>query len=387
MRVLKNIDKWLLAYTVILFAIGTVMIFSASNVSAYVRYEASPYNYLIKQILILGLSLFASVVIMVFNTKTYGRVSTILTYLLLVTLFLLFIFGEVTNHARSWFEFGRFKIQPSEFLKVIMIVWTAKYYDLKAKKLDHYGVALYPLGIAFIAFLAIALQPDLGTALIFLSIFGFMFLLSSVSPKIKKTIVGIGVGLVLIVVLLFFSVGNSLLSERQRSRIMSVIEPSSPCSEENYYTDGNQICNGYIAINNGGLTGRGLGRSIQKYMYLPEAYTDFIFCVIVEELGLLFGIFIIILYILLLRRIILIGKKSLTNRDALICYGGAFYIFVHIMVNLFGVFGLTPMTGVPLPFMSYGGSYTLCLIALLTIIQRISFETNLKNNYELGKNR
>ena len=132
-----------------------------------------------------------------------------------------------------------------------------------------------------------------------------------------------------------------------------------------------------IAINNGGLTGVGLGNSTQKYLYLPEPYTDFIFCIIIEELGLVTGLFIIAMYFFILVRILVIGRASSTNTGATICYGVAFYIFVHIAVNLLGLFGVIPMTGVPLPFMSYGGSFTLCLITALTAVQRVQIENRL----------
>jgi cell division protein FtsW len=274
-------------------------------------------------------------------------------------------------------------MQPSEFLKVFMIIWVAKYYDLKEKKLDSYTIALYPALVILVAFMAIFFQPDLGTALIVLFIFAFMFLLSPIAKGIKVKISLIALAFAFLGFLILFGFGDKILSETQLQRIRSV--GSNPCSEENYYTDGNQLCNGYIAINNGGLTGKGLGKSIQKYLYLPEAHTDFIFCIIIEELGVLFGIFIMILYMVLLGKIVHLGKRATTNRDALICFGGAFYIFIHIMVNLLGVFGIIPMTGVPLPFMSYGGSYLLSLSIMLAVIQRISFETRLKEEAAKGK--
>ena len=377
MKLFKYMDKTILIITIILFAIGTVMIFSASNVSTYIRNANSPYYYLIRQIVILVVAFIISIFFLLINVKTTSKLSTLLTYLFIVSLFMLFLFGKITNHAQSWFKLGFFNVQPSEFLKVFMIIWAAKYYDLKEKKLDNYTTALYPAMIILIAFAAIFLQPDLGTALIVLLIFAFIFVLAPISKDIKYKIVGLGLAFAFLGVLVVAGFGSKILSETQMQRITSVIS-SNPCSEENYYTDGNQICNGYIAINNGGLMGKGLGNSIQKYLYLPEAHTDFIFCIIIEELGLLFGLFIILLYIVLLAKIIILGRKCSNNRDALICYGGAFYIFIHIMVNLLGVFGIIPMTGVPLPFMSYGGSYLLSLSIILSVIQRISFETRLK---------
>ena len=385
MRILKYIDKWLLITVILLFAIGTIMIFSASNVSFYMRYESSPYKYLIRQILILGFGSFFSLVVFLLNIKVSSKLAYWINYIVVGSLFLLFILGKVTNNAQSWFAFGDFMLQPSEILKVTSIMFLATYYENKKKNLNSYVTSLFPVFLSIVAFIAIALQPDLGTAVIFASIVGVMFLLSPIDKTIKKRVLSIGSGLVIIFALILFIGGKNIISERQMSRITSVVSNTSPCDEVNYYTNGNQVCNGYIAINNGGLKGLGLGNSIQKYLYLPEAHTDFIFCIVIEELGLLFGLFILILYILLLFRIILIGKKCLNNRDALICYGGAFYIFVHIMVNLCGVFGILPMTGVPLPFLSYGGSYTLCLIAILTIIQRINVETKVKLDYNVGK--
>lgn len=385
MKVLKYIDKWLLVVTILLFVIGTIMIFSASNVSFYMRYESSPYKYLIRQIIILGSGIVLALFVFCFKSEYSSKIASWLNYGVIISLFLLFIFGRVTNAAQSWFALGKFSFQPSEILKATSILFIANYYESKKKKLDSYVKALYPLSLSVVAFILVALQPDLGTAVIFASIVAFMFFLSPVNKKIKKSILGIGVGFIAIVGLVLVVGGKNLLSERQMSRITSVIESSGPCDEENYYTTGNQVCNGYIAINNGGLTGRGLGNSIQKYLYLPEAHTDFIFCIIIEELGLLVGLFILLLFMVVITRIIMIGRRCLNNRDALICYGGAFYIFIHIMVNLFGIFGILPMTGVPLPFMSYGGTYTWCLIAILAVIQRINVETKVKLAHNVGK--
>lgn len=384
---LKYIDKLLLLVSILLFAIGTIMVFSASNVSFYMRYSNSPYLYLFKQIVILIFGIIGSLVICFFNVKVSSKVAAFLNYVFMFLLVLLFVVGEVTNDAQSWFDLGFFSLQPSEFLKITTIMYLANYYDNKKRDFSSSWTSLKPIIISFVSFLLIVFQPDLGTAIIYASIVALMFLLSPVDKKIKNKIIGIVGGFIVVLGLVLVIGGNSLLSERQMSRITSVISSSNPCDEENYYTDGNQVCNGYIAINNGGFTGLGLGKSIQKYLYLPEAHTDFIFCIIIEELGLITGLGILLLYLLLLFRVIMIGKRSLNNRDALICYGGAFYIFVHIMVNLCGIFGILPMTGVPLPFLSYGGSYTLCLIAILTVVQRINIETKLKLAHNVGKNK
>ena len=156
----------------------------------------------------------------------------------------------------------------------------------------------------------------------------------------------------------------------------------SPC--ERYLTTGNQICNGYIAINNGGLLGKGLGNSTQKYLYLPEAHTDFIYPIIVEETGIVGATFVLFLYFLLICRILSIAKKTTNNANRLICYGTVTYILSHIIINLLGVTGVIPLTGVPLPFMSYGGSFAASLIVILTVVQRINYEENKKNRKKMA---
>lgn len=388
MKRLKRLDIVLLIVSVLLFIIGSIMIFSSSNVSFYMRYGNSPYYYLFKQLSILFLGAILSGIIFFFNVNFSSKVAYYGNYIVFVLLLLLFGFGKVSNDAQSWFSLGKYALQPSEFLKVTTIMYLANYFTSKKYNPKSYGRLFFPaLTICVTAFFAIGAQPDLGTALIYAMIVMVMFLLSPVDKGIKsklmKGVCGVGV----LVCLLIFVAGKSIFTDRQMARITSVISTESPCSEAQYYTEGNQVCNGYIAINNGGLKGRGLTNSIQKYLYLPEAHTDFIYCIIVEELGLWFGLLLLVLYIVLLSRIIKIGKRSLNNRDALICYGGAFYIFIHIMVNLCGILGLIPMTGVPLPFMSYGGSYTFCLIALLTVIQRINVETNAKLSHSLGNKK
>lgn len=217
----------------------------------------------------------------------------------------------------------------------------------------------------------IFLQPDLGTMIIFTCIVAAIFFAVPISKEIKvKTTFGI-IGLIFFVLVAFLSSGKTLLQERQKERL----DFTNPCAD--LLDSGNQVCNCYIAINNGGLTGTGLGNSTQKYLYLPEPYTDFIYAIIIEELGLITGIILIIAYIIILCRILIIGRNSPTNRGSTMCYGVAIYIFLHVAVNLMGIFGLIPMTGVPLPFISYGGSFTICLIAALTIVQRVSVETGL----------
>ena len=369
-KIIKHVDKPLLIVSVLLFIIGLVMVFSASNVTAYMSHAVSPYNYFIKQAAFLLGGLIMSLIMIKFTTKTYGTLSWGLIGIIILSLFGLLLIGQAKNKAISWYDLGIISLQPSEFAKIITIVWLARYYE-KNKKMTSYAKSLLPLGICVLITLLIFVQPDLGTAIIYMVIVGTMFLAAPILKEIKvKTIFGV-LGLIVFAGIILLGAGKNLLQERQLERF----DFSNPCDK--LLTSGNQVCNCYIAINNGGLTGVGLGNSTQKYLYLPEPYTDFIFAIIVEELGLVSGIGIILLYMFLLYRILKIGRESPTNRGALLCYGVAVYIFLHIAINLMGIFGLMPMTGVPLPFMSYGGSFTICLIAALTIVQRVSVENGL----------
>lgn len=370
-QIIKSLDKPLLFLSILLFVYGLIMIFSASNVAAFMRYDASPYKYFIRQGFFLFAGVLASLVIILFHTKSYKYFSTAGIYLLGMILVLVLFFGVIRNDARSWFSFvGNSTIQPSEFVKIVAILFLASYYESHKDRLDHYLVVFYPIFICILIAGLIFVQPDLGTTIIFSLIVAFLFFLAPISKEIRMKVSILLLSIFLIAAIVITSGGASLLSERQMKRFNF----KDPCSSEKFYGDGNQLCNSYIAMNNGGLTGVGLGNSTQKYLYLPEAHTDFIFPIILEELGFCGAAVLLFLYFLLIGRIIKIAKESYNTRGYLISMGVALYIFIHICVNLGGVMGLIPMTGVPLPFMSYGGSFTLCLVLSLTFVQRVHCE-------------
>ena len=373
-KILKNLDKPLLLISIILFIIGLIMIFSASNVTAYMKYSASPYRYFIKQSIFLVVSIIGSFFFIRFKTKSYNIIMTLAVYVVGALLAFVLLYGTVKNRSIRWISFGSFNLQPAEFAKIVVLLWMACFYDIHEKKLNNYPRVLYPLAIAGIIAILIMIEPDLDTTIIYAMIVASVFFLAPIKKDIKNKLILIAVGGFAVVLLTLLLSGGNLLTPGQQERLINF---HNPCSSEKYYTTGNQVCNGYIAINNGGLTGVGLGNSTQKYLYLPEAHTDFIFAIIMEELGLLGGVAIFVLYFLLIGRIIKIAKESHTTRGFLICMGVSCYIVLHIFVNLGGMFGIIPTTGVPLPFMSYGGSFCMCLVLALTAVQRVNVETKL----------
>lgn len=368
---LKKMDKILLISSLVLFLVGLVMVFSASNVTSFMQYQASPYHFFSRQLIFLIGSFVISFFVLKFSAKTYGYISWIIIIILIGLLFVLLIYGKFTNQARSWIElFAGIKIQPSEFVKVATIVWMASYCTFMKKGTGFKSYILLFLIIGLITIL-IMLQPDLGTSSIYVLIVFFMFTSLDISKKVKRNIIFSVLGIGIIVIVLLMNNGVQLFFDRQLARF----DYFNPCSEEKFYTTGTQVCNGFIAFNNGGLLGKGLGNSTQKYLYLPEAYTDFIFAIVIEELGFVGGGLILILMFIVLWRIFIIGKYAKTSHGKLMCYGIFWYILIHIIINLGGVTGIIPLTGVPLPFLSYGGSFLMCLVVSLTIVQRIAIES------------
>lgn len=373
MKFLKYIDKFLFFVSVSFFLIGLVMIFSASNIAAFMRYDANPYYFLLKQSINLIVGFAAFLIIIRFSTKTYSALSWFGLLLTIGALMFVYFYGVLTNKARSWISFGFFMFQPSELAKVVLIIWFSAFYELKRNRLNKIFTNLFPLGISALISAFIILQPDFGTAGVIILLSFLLYLLIPINKMLKFKVAAIS-GLVMITMLMGYYIFNTSSFSRQISRLDFLY----PCSQEKFYTTGNQVCNSYIAFNNGSLTGKGLGNSTQKYLYLAESHTDFIFAIIVEEFGFIGAILIILLYIILLCKIISIGNNSFSSRGSIICYGVAIYIFLHIAINLLGIMGLLPLTGIPLPFLSYGGTFTLCLIIALSMVQRVAIENKMK---------
>ncbi len=366
---LKKMDKTLLITSILLLIIGLVMIYSASSVTSFMKYKTTPYHFFNRQLLFLVISIVFSFFLIHLNTKMYGYASWLIIIAMIPLLIAVLLSGKMVNQARSWINILGIQFQPSEFAKVASIIWVSYICTRKDKpSFKTYLLMFFIIGI--IAGL-ILLQPDLGTTLIFLFIIFIMFMALNISKKVKRNIILSVVGVGVLILILLMNNGVQIFFSRQLSRF----DFFNPCSEEKFYTTGTQVCNGYIAFNNGGLTGLGLGNSTQKYLYLPEAYTDFIFAIVTEELGLIVSIIILLMMLIVLWRIFIISKRATTERGRLMCYGVFWYILLHIVVNLGGVMGLMPLTGVPLPFLSYGGSYLICLIVSLTIVERVAIES------------
>lgn len=373
-KVLSKLDKPLLLIMLLFFIFGLIMIFSASTIVSVVGFNRAPYSFFIKQALFLFVGLIAFFIILFIPTKKYSAISKILIIIVILALAGLIVYGELTNHAKSWYYIGPFSIQPSEFAKTILIMYLGSYYYKHRKELNNQWIILKPLFLAFVIFALVFLQPDLGTGIIIALICIFIFFALPMEKSFKKNMFMLLLVIISAVALFLVFGGEKILTSTQLKRF----EYKEPCKR---YTEetGYQVCNGYIAINSGGLFGVGLGNSTQKYLYLPEAHTDFIFPIVIEELGVITGVLVILGYIFILYRILKIARKSNNLGNSIMAYGVAAYLFSHIAINLIGILGIGPMTGVPLPFLSYGGSFALNLMIAFGIVQRIEVENKMTN--------
>lgn len=372
-KYINDMDKVLFVVTIFLFIFGLLNIVTASSGSVVLRYNTSLYNFFYKQLihLILGFILFIFIVNI--PTKKYKQLSILAFLGVGILLVYLSLYGVVHKGSIGWIKFAGFTLQPSELAKPAVILCLSVIFEtfakrLRNRKVNHYDMIGIILFVGCIFPLMVFFQKDLGTAIILFCIFGVMFLASPILQKEKIQTIMLGVVIMVLGSIIIISKTGSLLSDTQLSRF----DFFDPCSK--YESGGYQICNGFIAINEGGLLGVGIGQS-KQISYIPESHTDSVFAIISEEYGFIRCTFIFIAYIVVLGRILSLSSRANTLRGKYICLGVAVYIFLHILINLGGLFGIMPLTGVPLPFLSYGGSFTLSLIIALAMVQRVHIET------------
>ena len=372
-KTIQRMDKVILILSIIMFAFGLIMVLSASSMESFMRYGYSPYHYFIRQGLFMIVGIIAFLFVIIFPINKYKHLINLLIILAILALFGLTMWGTIAKSAQSWFSIGPFNLQPSEFTKIIIIIFLAMYYDKHKDNLSDQWTLIKPMLLCVIIFFLVAIQPDLGTAGIIALITLMIFYVVPMSKKNRNTYNKLILGSLLVVLSVLLTTGGSFLRSYQADRL-NFKDPCERYQEETGY----QLCNSFIAFKNGGLTGQGIGESTQKYLYLPESYTDFIFPIVVEECGLIVGIIILIIFLIILFRIIKVAKKADNLHNSLISYGVFAYMALHIIVNLGGVMGCLPLTGVPLPYLSYGGSYTISFMIALGLVERVAIETSIK---------
>ncbi|WP_017726512.1 putative lipid II flippase FtsW [Halalkalibacterium ligniniphilum] len=354
-------NDWLLIITTLLLAsFGLLMVFSSSYVTAL--YEAGNlYHYAQRQLIWLILSLLAFLFFMHFPYRFYKKLAPLILFFCVVSLILVKVpgIGVSGGGAERWIGIGPFTVQPSEFVKLGMIIYLASVYSQKQAYIDQFvkGV-MPPLIVVGVIFTLIMLQPDLGTATAILIL---TILIVFFSGAKWRHLVGLAiVGLSLFIV---FATSASYRMER----LTSFMDPFS-----DPYGSGLQLVQSYIAIAHGGLTGAGLGQSVQKLLYLPEPHTDFILAIIAEELGFLGVGFVLFSYGFILFRGVAIGTRCKNPFGSLLAFGIVFQIAIQVVFNVGAVTGLLPITGIPLPLVSNGGSSLLVTLISIAILANIA---------------
>lgn len=329
----KKFDFVLFIAVLLLILFGLVMIYSASSIWAEYKFHDS-FKYVKQQALFIGIGIALLIAISKIDYQWYDKKANLILGICLLLLILVLIpgIGTVRNGSQSWFGIGSFGVQPSEFAKLGLIIFTARYLSRNEKSLKEIKKGVFPiLGILFLIFGLIMLQPDFGTGMIIVVSIMAMLFIAGVPLKFFLVLGGIGV---------FGIVGLIAIAPYRMDRIISFLDPwKDPLGT------GFQIIQSLYAIGPGGLLGQGFLNSRQKQFYLPEPQTDFIFSVISEEFGVLGVIIVSSFFLIILYRGIKIALSAKDNFSKYLAFGMIFQILIQTVMNLMVVVGLIPVTG------------------------------------------
>ena len=355
-KMFKNFEWGILICTIILLAIGLVALFSATQNSDYEEFK--------KQIMWIGISIPVIVVVILVDYEILAKISPVIYGLSLISLVAV-LFTEPINGATSWFNIGPFSFQPAEFAKIAVVLFMANVIvKLQQKGRDEIN-RFWKLGIILatvaVPTLLIIKQPDYGTALAFLVALIFMLYVAGIN---KKYIITAVLLVVILVPLAYFFI----LPEHAKARIDVYLNPNLDPRGDGY-----NIIQSKLAIGAGQIFGMGLFKGNQTQLgYLYPKTTDFIFAVISEEMGFVVAGAIIVLYVILITKSIQVAKTAKDDLGSYIATGIVGIFFFYMLENIGMTMGLLPITGIPLPFVSYGGSSMLTNLTLIAILLNIS---------------
>ena len=355
-RDLKNVEWGLLVAAIILSIIGIIALFSATQETGYDEFQ--------KQIIWVVVSLVAMAIVMMIDYEILIRVSPIF-YGIFIVLLIAVLFTDPINGASSWFNIGAFSFQPGEFAKIFVILFLtfviSKIQNRYKEEINKPTRILIILATVLIPVFLIIKEPDYGTAAAYIFALAVMLFTSGLD---KKYIIGTLIIIVIAVPLLYFFI----LPEHAKERIDIFLNPESDPRGAGY-----NIIQSKLAVGAGGLTGMGLLKGNQTQLgFLYPKTTDFIFAVIGEEMGFVVAGAVIIIYVYFITKILYIAKTAKDTTGSMIASGIAGVFIFHFVENIGMVMGLLPITGVPLPFISYGGSSMITNFIMLGILLNIS---------------
>ncbi|MFQ5469779.1 MAG: putative lipid II flippase FtsW [Gammaproteobacteria bacterium] len=372
-------DFWFVFASVALLVIGLVMV-GSSSISIADRQLGQPFYYLIRQVIYVGLGLLLAYAVLHIPVEFWKRSGGSLLLLGIVSLFLLMIpgVGKEVNGSARWISIGVANIQPSEFIKFFVVIYLAGYLVRRGEEVRtaFKGFVKPMLILALICALLLA-EPDFGAAAVMMvTAMGMMFLGGVKFWQFCMLTASVGALLALL----------AISSPYRLERITAFMDPwADP------FASGFQLTQALIAFGRGEWLGAGLGSSVQKLFYLPEAHTDFLFAVLAEELGLVGSLFVLGLFVLLIVRAFKIGRRAeYAGRqfDSFVAYGCGMWVGLQAVINIGVNMGLLPTKGLTLPLMSYGGSSILVMCIVVALLLRIDYETrNPDINFSSGRVR
>nr|WP_217269221.1 putative peptidoglycan glycosyltransferase FtsW [Lactobacillus helveticus] len=377
-RKLRYLNYRMFIPYLILVVLGIVLVYSASSDILLVNgFKPNVYGirqaiYAVVAFLFFGVPFFA-LKIKVFKSPKFVAGFLIICILMLVWLVFLRFFhsSAAVNGAVGWINLGFMNLQPLEVTKLALVIYLAYVLDRQDGKFTRGRIKTnlsHPAILAAFLMCLVIVEPDLGGTAILFMITLVMFSVSGIPAKLALTwLIGIALFIGLVVLLIIIWNPEFLQKSYQLQRLMSFLHPF-----ELERKGGAQLVNSYYAIHNGGILGVGLGNSMQKRGYLPEPYTDFILSITAEEIGVILTILLVGLLFYLMLEIMNVGIHAVSQFDALICFGVATIIFTEAFFNIGAVLGLLPITGVTLPFISYGGSSMIVLTAAIGLVLNVS---------------
>jgi len=366
----QGFDQSLVMVVVILTALGLVMVYSASvalpDNPRFSRY--TPTHFLVRHVFSIGVATAAALIMLQIPIRVWERYAPhifVLSLALLVIVLIPFI-GKGVNGARRWIPLGIINFQPSELAKIGIAMYAANYMVRKMDARENFLRAMLPMGIALgVVGVLLLAEPDMGAFMVIAAIALGILFLGGVNGRMFFLSVAILVGAFVLMI---------IFSEFRRQRIFAYLDPWNPA-----YAQGKayQLTHSLIAFGRGEIFGQGLGNSVEKLYYLPEAHTDFLMAVLGEELGFVGVLFVIGAFFWLTRRLFSIGRQAIAmNRvfGGLLAQGVGIWIGVQAFINIGVNLGVLPTKGLTLPLMSYGGSALLMNVSAIAIVLRVDFE-------------
>ncbi len=367
-KISSGIDWLLIVFIIPVLGFGLVTMKSFTDESSYFEH----------QLMWIGISFVVLVFLSFIDFRFLKRTDVLVSLFLFFSLLLvmLFFFGHIAKGAQSWFSFGGFSFQPSDMMKIIVILMLAKYFSRRHVEIENFKHILISGLYAFIPFILVFLQPDFGGAIIIFLIWFGMILVSGVSRKHLLIILGI-------MFISFAILWGFVFKTYQKERIISFVNPMSDLQGSGY-----NVYQSTIAVGSGQFFGKGVGFGTQSRLkFLPEYQTDFIFAAFSEEWGFVGVILLFILLGFIVWRILHISLLGMSNFEILYGTGLAIYFMSHFIINIGMNLGVMPVTGITLPFMSYGGSHLLTEFIGIGILmgmgryKRVAHKDDMRNEF------